>query len=77
MFSNKEALIGIYSQAECVPGGGTIINFNVGTSSGNILVSWGDGTVDTINRFTNTNHQYCCPDWSPPQAFWSNITVCI
>lgn len=76
MFSNKQALIGIYAQAECLPGG-IISDFTVGTTSGDILISWGDGAVETIPRFTAVDHQYCCPVQSSPQGFWSNITVCI
>ena len=38
--------------------GTTITNFSVTTTSGNILIDWGDGTQDTVNSGVNTNKTY-------------------
>jgi hypothetical protein len=80
MFHNKPALIGIYSQLGTSAGpvlGGIITNFSVGTTSGQIFVSWGDGTAQTLSPFLSAQHQYYCPDSSAPAGFWNSMTVCI
>jgi hypothetical protein len=54
-----------------------LINFSVTTSSGSILVEWGDGTSDTINSSSSINHTYFCPNTSAPLGFWNDIQPCI
>lgn len=54
-----------------------LINFSIITLSGSVLVEWGDGTSNTINSNSLTNHTYFCPSTSAPSGFWNNIQPCI
>jgi len=76
MFHNKQALIGLYGSSS--PVDSQLTNFSVTTTSGNILVDWGDGTANVINSGTATNHTFFCPEFSAPQStFWNNINPCV
>lgn len=76
MFHNKQAIIGLYSNSS--PKDSQLINFSVTTTSGNILVDWGDGTANTINSNTPTKHTFFCPEFSAPSStFWNNINPCV
>jgi hypothetical protein len=49
-----------------------LFTFSVTTTSGTILVNWGDGTSDTINSGVQINHKFV----KGPQGnegFWSGI----
>ena len=76
MFHNKQALIGLYGNSS--PADSQLTNFSVTTTSGNILVNWGDGTANVINSNTPTNHTFFCPEFSAPSStFWNNINPCV
>jgi hypothetical protein len=76
MFHNKQLLIGIYSNLAKEPGS-QLTGFSITTTSGNILVNWGDGTSESINSNTSVNHTFFCPDYSGPSGFWNNIDPCL
>lgn len=76
MFHNKQALIGLYGSSS--PVDSQLTGFRVTTTSGNILVEWGDGTSEFINSNIPVNHTFYCPDYSAPQStFWNNINPCL
>lgn len=76
MFHNKQALIGFYSSS-VAKNRVQLINFSVTTSSGSVLIEWGDGTSNVVNSNTAITHNYFCPDNSAPSGFWNNIQPCI
>jgi hypothetical protein len=77
MFHNKQALIGIYGSTSSGTGA-QLVNFSVTTTSGNVLVDWGDGTSIFINSNTPTNHTFFCPDYSAPTGnLWNDINTCV
>jgi hypothetical protein len=47
-------------------------NFSVTTTSGTILVNWGDGTSDTINSGVPINHGFISEP-IPNEGFWSGV----
>ena len=50
-------------------------NFSVTTTSGTILVNWGDGTSDTINSDVPVNHQFMFIGEPPVnEGFWTGIS---
>jgi hypothetical protein len=49
-----------------------LLNFSVTTTSGTILVNWGDGTSDTINSGVPINHGFISEP-IPNEGFWSGI----
>jgi hypothetical protein len=76
MFHNKPALIGLYSSS--APLGAQINGLILATTSGNILINWGDGTFEFVNSDASTNHKFYCPDYSPSNGnFWNNINPCL
>ena len=52
-------------------------NFSVTTTSGTILVNWGDGLSDTLSSGIPINHSYICPGSPAAPGFWNNIQPCI
>jgi len=74
MFHNKQALIGLYGSSS--PADVQLTGFRVTTTSGNILVDWGDGTSEFINSEASVNHTFYCPEYSAPTGFWNNINSC-
>jgi hypothetical protein len=50
-----------------------LFNFSVTTTSGTILVNWGDGTSDTINSNVPVNHGFV-KDPQGNEGFWSGIS---
>jgi hypothetical protein len=49
-----------------------LLNFSVTTTSGTILVNWGDGTSDTIDSGVPINHGFISEP-IPNEGFWSGI----
>lgn len=76
MFHNKQALIGLYSGSSTA-NAAQLTNFSVTTTSGNILVDWGDGTSQTINSGVSVNHTFSCPDYSASNGLWNDINPCV
>jgi hypothetical protein len=52
-------------------------NFSVTTTSGTILVNWGDGLSDTLSSGIPINHSYICPGSPAVPGFWNGIQPCI
>ena len=52
-------------------------NFSVTTTSGTILVNWGDGLSDTVSSGVPVNHSFSCPGAPAAPGFWNNIQPCI
>jgi hypothetical protein len=75
MFHNKQTLIGLYGSSS--PIDSQLNGFFVTTTSGNVLVDWGDGTSEFINSATSVNHTFYCPDYSAPSGFWNDINPCV
>jgi len=76
MFLNQSVLQGIYASSA----GGVKVqlsNFSVTTTSGTILVNWGDGLSDTVSSGVPVNHSFSCPSAPAAPGFWNNIQPCI
>jgi hypothetical protein len=73
MFHNKQFLIGIYDSSLQ---SSRLVGFSVTTSSGTILVNWGDGSSRTIDSNTPTSHSYTCPDSPAQRGLWNDINPC-
>jgi hypothetical protein len=54
-----------------------LIGFNITTTSGNILIIWGDDTQQTVLSDTSVSHDFFCPHTSASIGFWTNIDPCI
>ena len=52
-------------------------NFSATTTSGTILVDWGDGLSDTLSSGIPINHSYLCPGAPAAPGFWDNVQPCI
>ena len=51
-------------------------NFSVTTTSGTILVNWGDDTSETLNSGVPATHLYSKSiDTNNNQGFWKNIKI--
>jgi hypothetical protein len=54
-----------------------LTGFGITTTSGNILIDWGDGIQQTLSSGTVTSHDFFCPHTSAFIGFWTNINPCI
>jgi hypothetical protein len=77
MFLNQDALIGIYSSSASTVSKVQLFNFSVTTTSGTILIDWGDGLSDTITSSNVINHNFTCVPASAPAGLWNSIQPCI
>jgi hypothetical protein len=76
MFHNKQILVGLYDSSS--PKDAELTGFSIITTSGNILIDWGDGTSQFIDSNTLVNHTFYCSDYSSSLSnFWDNINPCI
>jgi hypothetical protein len=76
MFLTQSVLQGIYASSA----GGVkvqLTSFSVTTTSGTILIDWGDGLSDTVLSVVDTNHSFSCPGAPAAPGFWNNIQPCI
>jgi hypothetical protein len=76
MFSIQSLLVGIYA----VSGDASKVqlsNFSVTTTSGTILVDWGDGLSETLSSAVPIDHSFSCPGDPAAPGFWNNIQPCI
>jgi hypothetical protein len=76
MFHNKQALMGIYANSSS-GNQAQLIDFTVTTSSGDVLIEWGDGTSNILSSNVSISHGYHCPELSAPFSFWNNIEPCL
>lgn len=77
MFLNQDALIGIYSSSATAVSKVQLTNFSVTTTSGTILIDWGDGLSDTIPSGNVINHNFSCVPASAPEGLWNGVQPCI
>lgn len=77
MFLTQSVLQGIYASSSGGVPKVQLSNFSVTTTSGTILVNWGDGLSDTLSSAVPINHSFSCPGSPAAPGFWNNAQPCI
>jgi len=54
-----------------------LTNFSITTTSGTVLVNWGDNTTNVLESGVPITKTFYCPFNSTSEGFWNNISPCL